>query len=128
MILSTWRVGTMEQDFNEKMKEQLLSMKKEILASLTANDADFRQIAESMEARDSIDIAADDIDRKMLETVGIKDYNRLKLIDSALDRIQQNKYGLCMKCGKKINPERLEAIPYALLCINCKTEEERKNR
>ncbi|MBO7485842.1 MAG: TraR/DksA family transcriptional regulator [Spirochaetaceae bacterium] len=118
----------MEQDFNEKMKEQLLSMKKEILASLTANDADFRQIAESMEARDSIDIAADDIDRKMLETVGIKDYNRLKLIDSALDRIQQNKYGLCMKCGKKINPERLEAIPYALLCINCKTEEERKNR
>ena len=118
----------MEQYFNEKMKEQLLSMKKEILASLTANDADFRQIAESMEARDSIDIAADDIDRKMLETVGIKDYNRLKLIDSALDRIQQNKYGLCMKCGKKINPERLEAIPYALLCINCKTEEERKNR
>ena len=128
MILSTWRIGTMEQDFNEKMKQKLLDMKKELLVSLAANDADFRQIAESMEARDSIDIAADDIDRKMLETVGIKNYNQLKLIDSALDRIQQNKYGLCVKCGKKINPERLEAIPYALLCINCKTEEERKNR
>ena len=128
MTLSTWRVGTMEQDFNEKMKQKLLDMKKELLVSLAANDADFRQIAESMEARDSIDIAADDIDRKMLETVGIKNYNQLKLIDSALDRIQQNKYGLCVKCGKKINPERLEAIPYALLCINCKTEEERKNR
>ncbi len=118
----------MKHDFNEKMKQKLLDMKKELLVSLAANDADFRQIAESMEARDSIDIAADDIDRKMLETVGIKNYNQLKLIDSALDRIQQNKYGLCVKCGKKINPERLEAIPYALLCINSKTDEERKNR
>ncbi|MDR2028346.1 MAG: TraR/DksA family transcriptional regulator, partial [Treponema sp.] len=51
-----------------------------------------------------------------------------KLIDSALTRIQQGKYGLCMKCGKRIPQDRLEAIPYALMCIECKTAEERRNR
>jgi RNA polymerase-binding transcription factor DksA len=33
-----------------------------------------------------------------------------------------------MKCGKKIPHDRLEAIPYALMCIECKTAEERRNR
>jgi RNA polymerase-binding transcription factor DksA len=64
----------------------------------------------------------------MLEALGAKDVNKLKLIDSALSRIEQNKYGLCIKCGKKIPQERLEAIPSALLCVECKTEDERKNR
>ncbi|MBQ1197775.1 MAG: TraR/DksA C4-type zinc finger protein, partial [Spirochaetaceae bacterium] len=57
-----------------------------------------------------------------------KDLNRLKLIDSALSRIEQGKYGLCMKCGKKIPQARLEAIPYALMCIECKSADERRNR
>jgi RNA polymerase-binding transcription factor DksA len=43
-------------------------------------------------------------------------------------RIEQGKYGLCLKCGKRIPQERLEAIPYAFLCINCKSDDERKNR
>jgi DnaK suppressor protein len=33
-----------------------------------------------------------------------------------------------MSCGKKIPEERLEAIPYAILCIDCKSSEERRNR
>jgi RNA polymerase-binding transcription factor DksA len=45
-----------------------------------------------------------------------------------MTRIQQGKYGLCMKCGKRIPSERLEAIPYALMCIECKNAEERRNR
>jgi RNA polymerase-binding transcription factor DksA len=59
---------------------------------------------------------------------GTQDLKRLKLIDSAITRIQQGKYGLCMKCGKRIPTDRLEAIPYALMCIECKAEEERRNR
>ncbi len=51
---------------------------------------------------------------------------RLQLIDSALARIENGKYGICMKCGKKIPRERLEAIPYALLCVECKTREEKR--
>ena len=118
----------MEKEFTEKMKQSLLDLKKQIIDQLMANSSDFRQIVESMEAKDVIDIASDDIDRKMLDAVGSKDVNRLKLIDSALTRIEQGKYGLCMRCGKKIPKERLKAIPYALLCIDCKTADEKRKR
>jgi RNA polymerase-binding transcription factor DksA len=64
----------------------------------------------------------------MIEAMGSQELRRLGMIDSALTRIIQGKYGLCMKCGKKIPQERLEAIPYALMCIECKTAEEKRNR
>ncbi len=118
----------MEKEFNAKMKDLLIEAKKELVQSLMMNNDDFREIVEDMGAKDSVDIATDDVDRKMLETIGIKELNRLKLIDSALTRLEQGKYGLCMKCTKKIPQARLEAIPYALLCIECKSDDERKNR
>ena len=65
--------------------------------------------------------ASDDMDRKMLETIGTKDIKRMRLNNSAISRIGQGKYGLCMKCGKRIPKERLEAIPYALMCIECQS-------
>ena len=128
MCLSTWEFRDMEKDFTTEMKESLLELKSEIISALMANNSDFRDIVEGMEAKDCIDVASDDVDRKMLEAIGSKDMNRLKLIDSALTRIEQGKYGLCMKCGKRIPRERLQAIPYALLCIECKSDDERRNR
>jgi RNA polymerase-binding protein DksA len=118
----------MEKDFTTKIKESLIEQKKEIIAQLMSTSSEFRTIVEYMDAKDSIDIASDENDRTMLEAVGTKDLNRLKLIDSALTRIEQGKYGLCLKCGKKIPQARLEAIPYALMCIECKSAEEKRNR
>lgn len=118
----------MEKDFIEKMKETLLVQKQELVDNLIANNSDFQNIVDGLTGKDAVDVATDDVDRKMLEALGAKDLNKLKLIESALSRIEQNKYGLCIKCGVKIPQERLEAIPSALLCISCKTEDERKNR
>jgi RNA polymerase-binding protein DksA len=118
----------MEQKFLDKMNKSLLDLKKEIISNLIINNKDFKEIVEGMDPKDLADVASDDIDRKMIEALGSQDLKRLKLIDSALTRIQQGKYGLCMKCGKKIPKDRLEAIPYALMCIECKTADERRNR
>ena len=41
-------------------------------------------------------------------------------VEHALDKIEKGTYGLCDNCGKKIDPERLEALPQASLCLNCK--------
>ena len=41
-------------------------------------------------------------------------------VEAALGRIEDGTYGLCTKCGKAIAPERLEAVPYATLCIDDK--------
>jgi RNA polymerase-binding protein DksA len=118
----------MDQEFLDRMRASLAELKREIISNLVAGNKDFQEIVEGMDPKDLADIASDDIDRKMIEAIGVQDLKRLKLIDSALTRIQQGKYGLCMKCGKRIPQDRLEAIPYALMCIECKTAEERRNR
>jgi DnaK suppressor protein len=46
-------------------------------------------------------------------------------IDAALRRIEEGTYGTCVACGKPIGEERLEAIPYATLCIDDKRRLER---
>jgi RNA polymerase-binding protein DksA len=118
----------MDQNFIERMRKSLIDLKTEIITNLIAGNADFKEIVEGMDPKDFADIASDDIDRKMIEAIGSQDLKRLRLIDSAITRIQQGKYGSCMRCSKKIPIERLEAIPYALMCIECKNDEERRNR
>ena len=118
----------MEKTFVERIHTSIMNLKKEIVSNLIAGNENFKEIVEGMDPKDLADIASDDIDRKMIEAIGSQELKRLKLIDSALTRIQQGKYGLCVKCGKRIPQDRLEAIPYALMCIDCKTQEERRNR
>ncbi|MDR1931066.1 MAG: TraR/DksA family transcriptional regulator [Treponema sp.] len=118
----------MKQDFIGQMKQSLTALKAEIIEKLMISGEDFKEIIEGMDPKDLADVASDDIDRKMIEALGSQELKRLKLIDSALTRIEQGKYGLCVKCGKRIPQDRLEAIPYALMCIACKTAEERRNR
>lgn len=50
--------------------------------------------------------------------------NILGEIEAALSRIDDGTYGLCASCGKPIAPERLEAVPYATLCIEDKRAQE----
>jgi DnaK suppressor protein len=126
--LHSLKAAPMEDAFLKKMKTSLVALKKEILKNLASENEDFRTIIEDMDPKDLADIAADDIDRKTLEALGTQELRRLQLIESALARVENKKYGLCARCSKKIPRERLEAIPYALLCIECKSSEERRNR
>ena len=122
------KIVPIDQEFIEKMEASLLAQKAEIVDNLVASNKDFKEIMEGLEPKDLADIASDDIDRKMIEAIGSQELKQLKLIDSALTRIKQGKYGHCIKCGKRIPHDRLQAIPYALMCIECKSEEERRNR
>ena len=47
-------------------------------------------------------------------------------IEHALQKFKEGTYGLCDSCGKPIDPARLEALPQASLCMNCK-EQQAKN-
>lgn len=42
----------------------------------------------------------------------------LDQVEAALGRIEDGTYGLCERCGREIAPERLQAVPYATLCID----------
>src|SRR5215210_8464614 len=44
---------------------------------------------------------------------------QLELVDAALARIDAGTFGRCASCGNAIAPARLEALPWAALCIDC---------
>lgn len=53
------------------------------------------------------------------------EHNILADVDAALARLQDDAFGVCQQCGKKISDERLKAIPYAALCIECARQGDR---
>ena len=71
------------------------------------------------------DTATETVDREIDYTLEEHDERMLTAIDRALGRIDAGTYGVCVNCGAQIAPERLEARPWATLCIECKRKEER---
>lgn len=49
----------------------------------------------------------------------------IEKIEYALDRLKSGTYGICEDCPKQISIDRLKALPFASLCINCQREQER---
>ena len=49
----------------------------------------------------------------------------LREVEDALSRISDGSYGLCRLCDAKIKPARLNAVPWAPLCIDCQEDAER---
>ena len=54
--------------------------------------------------------------------------SKLETIDHALKRVQQGTYGICERCGKPIDPARLEIVPETTFCTQCKMIVEREAR
>ena len=48
--------------------------------------------------------------------------SNLRDVERALAKMDTGSYGRCERCGRPIAPERLDALPWALLCIDCKQE------
>ena len=71
------------------------------------------------------DAASITFDREMDHSLEENSGNVLAAIDEALRRIEEGTFGTCARCGKTIGAERLEAMPSATKCIDCKRQEER---
>ncbi len=66
------------------------------------------------------------LDREIDFTLEENSNQVLTEIDAALRRIEGGTYGTCTKCGREIRPERLEAYPWASLCIDDAREAEHR--
>ncbi len=70
------------------------------------------------------DMGTDSFEQDMSLGLMENETDELQEIDEALERIKDGSFGLCETCKKRIPKERLKAIPYARLCVNCKKKEE----
>jgi RNA polymerase-binding protein DksA len=71
------------------------------------------------------DTATVTVDRELDYSLEENSAHVLKEIDGALARIDAGTFGTCTRCGQQIGEDRLDAMPYATLCIECKRLEER---
>jgi len=60
-----------------------------------------------------------------LSLLGEVQRRQVSMIDAALARIASGEYGICVDCETEIDPKRLQALPFALLCTECATRRER---
>jgi len=62
-----------------------------------------------------------ELEKRLALEKSIRD--RLFNVEHALQKFEQGTYGLCDVCGQPIDPARLEALPQASLCLQCKTNQ-----
>jgi DnaK suppressor protein len=106
-----------------KIQEQLLNERKEVLAAITNRDD--IQIERASDTLDEIQNAAlRDLAVRHLDL----EAHRLRQIESALRRIREGTYGVCVNCEEEINPKRLAALPWASLCVRCQQQVEEARR
>ena len=77
---------------------------------------------------DVSDQASAEADQNFSLRIREREQRLIKKIDEALDRINQNTYGICERCEEEIPYPRLKARPVTTLCINCKTLEEQAEK
>ena len=107
--------------------KELLEQRKSALANGAADTV--------VEMTDDDETFPDPNDRASLEsernfTLRIRDRERklVSKIDKAIVRIEEGSFGICEECGCEISARRLEARPVTTLCIECKEEQERKEK
>ena len=74
------------------------------------------------------DQSSDAMERENAFQFVSKEGRYLHHLNEALERIEDDSFGKCRVCGDEIGRARLEAVPHATMCIQCKSEEERMQR
>jgi DnaK suppressor protein len=97
------------------IKEKLIAERENLLKKLKENDLS----VDDSETPDPVDLAVRNYSKNVMLAVSENDSRQISLINEALERIEDEEYGLCQNCEKEINPKRLDAIPWARYCLNC---------
>ncbi len=118
----------MKREELAKIKEILLNWKREILESQEKAVKEMAKEGEDVTFSDPSDRASYEEDKTLQLRIKDRESKLLAKIDETLKRIERGEYGICEECGVEIPFERLLARPVTTLCIECKTEQEEKEK
>lgn len=98
-----------------KFKQRLLAKEQELLEDIGRLGSDGRE-ARSAEVEDPIDVVTSAELKAGAFAVSTIEANTLRQVRAALERIGHGTYGVCIDCGRAIEPARLEAVPWTPYC------------
>lgn len=103
----------------------ILVRRRDALRSALAGDLTLLKELRSESPGDVIDAAVDTAQDEISSQLAEVESRELASIENALERMRTGQYGTCEYCGCKIPMARLNALPYATMCIACQREAER---
>ena len=118
---------TLATDFLAAQRRELLARRESYLADVARSTATALELTDGGANQDMADedgFGEGDtlnVERDRLLVVASEAQARVAEIDAALGRIDARTYGRCDACAKPIPEARLEVVPEATLCVNCKT-------
>ena len=115
------------QHRRDVLQRMLLGKRQEIMREIEGNlgqslTEDQQRRLES--ARDVGDQALMDLDRELGISLMEMRNRKRQAIDEALTRLNEGTYGICAECGIEVSEKRLEAVPFAKLCVQCQSRQE----
>lgn len=125
----------MDKQQKAKHKKKLLDLREDILKKVKNIHKDYLnkspQNASGNLSGHSFhlaDLASDNFEREVLLGLAENERSMLIEIDRALRRLKDKDFGKCSDCGERIRLKRLIALPYALMCITCQEEADKKSK
>ncbi len=106
--------------FLARMEQRLQEEKRAILKRLKAKQETGAQILENWnDPSDLEDVAAFTQEEEIFRLLSERELRELQEIQDALRRIREGTYGICRRCKREIERERLEILPTTELCQGC---------
>lgn len=105
---------------------QVLIKRRDALRKALAGDLSLLKELKAQASGDMIDAALDSVQDEISSQLAEVESRELARIEIALERMRGGQYGLCEGCSTNIPMARLNALPYATLCIKCQREAERE--
>ncbi len=111
--------------FLGQVRENLLRTKAKLLEGMDT-ELKAERDGNKDEGMDTYDLASEERDREINFILSDRERSKIKEIDDALERLDENTYGVCESCGLEIAEERLKAMPFTRLCRDCQQDQERE--
>lgn len=109
-----------------KFKKRLEDLRRQLTHSVKGSTAEVKKIDEGTGySQHQADQGTDDFDRTISLEVTSREYHILRQIDRALEKIEENTYGVCDISGEAIPMPRLEAVPYATMTVKAQEQIEK---
>ena len=104
---------------------QILIKRRDALRTALAGDLSLLKELRAQTAGDVVDAALDSAQDEISSQLAEVESRELASIENALVRMREGQFGICEACSGTIPMARLNALPYATLCIECQREAEK---
>jgi len=89
------------------------------LGELTARISEIEKTLDEEANPDTAERVSERESDEVLEGLGEAGEQELRMIEAALQRMEDGSYGICVACGARISEERLDLLPYTPFCRDC---------